>query len=54
MIQTGSEPLSLALPKGRLMDEVNNFFEQKGLGFSFENRKLVSYDKSGRDRKSVV
>lgn len=47
MIQTGSEPLSLALPKGRLMDEVNNFFEQKGLGFSFENRKLVSYDKSG-------
>lgn len=48
MIQTGSEPLSLALPKGRLMDEVNNFFEQKGLGFSFENRKLVSYDKSGR------
>ncbi len=47
MIQTGSEPLTLALPKGRLMDEVNNFFEQKGLGFSFENRKLVSYDKSG-------
>ncbi len=47
MIRDSSEPLSLALPKGRLMDEVNNFFEQKGLGFSFENRKLVSYDKSG-------
>ncbi len=47
MIQKSSEPLSLALPKGRLMEDVKNFFEQKGLDFSFDNRKLVSYDKSG-------
>lgn len=48
MIQTSSEPLSLALPKGRLMEDVSTFFKQKGLEFSFDNRKLVSYDKSGR------
>ncbi len=48
MIQTSSEPLSLALPKGRLMENVSDFFEQKGLSFSFDNRKLVSHDESGR------
>lgn len=42
------EPLSLALPKGRLMEDVSSFFEKKGLHFSFNSRKLVSYDKSGR------
>lgn len=47
MISDNSEPLSLALPKGRLMEDVSKFFEQKGLNFSFDNRKLVSYDKSG-------
>jgi ATP phosphoribosyltransferase len=39
--------LSLALPKGRLLDDISNFFEQKELSFSFEDRKLISYDKSG-------
>jgi len=47
MISDNSEPLSLALPKGRLMEDVSKFFEQKGLNFSFDNRKLISYDKSG-------
>lgn len=47
MIPKSSEPLSLALPKGRLMEDVSNFFEKKGLNFSFDDRKLVSYDKSG-------
>ena len=47
MILDSSEPLSLALPKGRLMEDVSKFFEKKGLNFSFDNRKLVSYDKSG-------
>lgn len=47
MIQKSSEPLSLALPKGRLMEDVKKFFKEKGLDFSFDNRKLVSYDKSG-------
>jgi len=46
MKQNNDEPLTLALPKGRLMEDVSNFFEQKGLDFSFDNRKLVSYDKS--------
>ena len=48
MIQTSLEPLSLALPKGRLMEDVSEFFKTKGLNFSFDNRKLVSYDESGR------
>ena len=47
MISDNSEPLSLALPKGRLMKDVSKFFEQKGLNFSFDDRKLISYDKSG-------
>ncbi len=47
MISNITEPLSLALPKGRLMEDVSSFFKQKGLDFSFDNRKLVSYDKSG-------
>ena len=47
MISDNSELLSLALPKGRLMEDVSKFFEQKGLNFSFDNRKLISYDKSG-------
>ncbi|MDA3940720.1 MAG: ATP phosphoribosyltransferase [Spirochaetia bacterium] len=47
MIQNNSTPLSLALPKGRLMEDVSKFFGQKGLSFSFDNRKLVSYDESG-------
>ena len=47
MKQNKNEPLTLALPKGRLLEDVSNFFEQKGLSFSFDNRKLVSYDESG-------
>jgi len=40
-------PLTLALPKGRLTDQVQEMFEAMGLGFSFENRKLVAQDKEG-------
>jgi len=47
MKQNNNKPLTLALPKGRLMEDVSNFFKQKGLDFSFDNRKLVSFDKSG-------
>jgi ATP phosphoribosyltransferase len=47
MIQENSASLSLALPKGRLMEDVSSFFKKKGLGFSFNNRKLVCYDESG-------
>lgn len=35
----------MALPKGRLTDQVQELFEKNGLGFSFENRKLVAYDR---------
>lgn len=42
-----SEPLTIALPKGRLFDQVQEYFSSKGLNFSFEKRKLVSYDEEG-------
>ncbi len=40
-------PLTLALPKGRLFEEVKKQFSLKGMGFSFDNRKLVAHDASG-------
>lgn len=42
-----SEPLTLALPKGRLFDNVQKHFASKGIEFSFENRKLTAYDSKG-------
>ncbi len=39
--------LTLALPKGRLFDEVRKIFKKKGMGFSFDNRKLIAVDSSG-------
>ncbi len=41
------EPLTIALPKGRLFEQVQEFFSAKGLNFQFEKRKLVSYDEEG-------
>ncbi len=41
------EPLTIALPKGRLFEQVQDFFSQKGLNFQFEKRKLVSFDDEG-------
>lgn len=40
-------PLSLALPKGRLFDEIGKRFAERGIGFTFEKRKLVARDESG-------
>jgi ATP phosphoribosyltransferase len=40
-------PLSLALPKGRLLDEIQQRFKERGMAFSFEKRKLVARDESG-------
>ncbi len=37
-------PLTLALPKGRLLPRVLELFETRGISLSFEDRKLVSYD----------
>ncbi|QEN06088.1 ATP phosphoribosyltransferase [Thiospirochaeta perfilievii] len=42
-----SEPLTLALPKGRLFDNVQKHFATKGIEFSFEKRKLTAYDSQG-------
>lgn len=42
-----SEPLTLALPKGRLFDNVKKHFATKGIEFSFEDRKLTAYDNQG-------
>lgn len=39
------EPLTIALPKGRLFDTVQKHFESKGIFFEVEKRKLVAYDK---------
>ncbi len=40
-------PLTLALPKGRLFEQVREDFAQRGLSFTFEKRKLVARDDSG-------
>ena len=42
-----SEPLTLALPKGRLFDNVQKHFASKGIEFTFEKRKLTAYDSKG-------
>ncbi|MCG8641363.1 MAG: ATP phosphoribosyltransferase [Desulfobacterales bacterium] len=39
--------LSIALPKGRLQKQVQEMFRERGIDFSFENRKLVSTDSTG-------
>ncbi len=44
---TSSAPLTIALPKGRLFEQVQEFFGQKGYHFKFEKRKLVAHDESG-------
>ena len=41
------EPLTLALPKGRLFDQVQEFFGLRGLKFGFNDRKLTALDESG-------
>jgi len=40
-------PLTLALPKGRLEEQVKEFFASKGMNFSFNDRKLVARDEQG-------
>jgi len=39
-----NSPLTLALPKGRLLLQVQEFFESRGIRFVVEDRKLVAYD----------
>lgn len=48
------EPLSIALPKGRLFEQVQEHFSQKGIAFNFEKRKLIAEDESGQFRFYLV
>jgi ATP phosphoribosyltransferase len=45
--QLADTPLTLALPKGRLFDQVREYFAQRGMVFTFEKRKLIAHDESG-------
>jgi ATP phosphoribosyltransferase len=40
-------PLTLALPKGRLFDQVQEHFAAKGFVFDFNDRKLTTLDSTG-------
>jgi len=42
-----SEPLTLAVPKGRLFDQVRGLFAAKGLKFDVDGRKLTALDDTG-------
>lgn len=42
------QPISIALPKGRLQEQVQQLFLSKGIHFSFENRKLVAGDEENQ------
>jgi len=48
------EPLTIALPKGRLFEQVQEYFENKGIRFKFEKRKLITEDKNGEYRFYLV
>ena len=41
-------PLTLALPKGRLQEQMLTLLEQSGIGISFDERKLTAVDEEGR------
>jgi len=43
-----SAPLTLALPKGRLTEQVLELMESVGLKIEFEKRKLVAHDADGK------
>lgn len=47
-------PLTIALPKGRLYENVKEYFSKTGLFFEFEKRKLVAEDETGSYRFYLV
>jgi ATP phosphoribosyltransferase len=47
-------PLTLALPKGRLQEQSEAFLTERGFSITFEKRKLVASDSSGRLRILLV
>lgn len=49
-----SEPLTLALPKGRLQEQSEAYLAEHGFRISFEKRKLVATDETGTVRIMLV
>lgn len=49
-----SEPLTLALPKGRLQEQSEAYLAERGYSITFERRKLVATDASGTIRIMLV
>lgn len=49
-----TEPLTLALPKGRLFDRIQEFFGTRGICFDVEDRKLVTADRDNLLRIFLV
>jgi ATP phosphoribosyltransferase len=49
-----SEPLTLALPKGRLQEQSEAFLAERGFRIAFEKRKLVATDETGTIRIMLV
>ena len=47
-------PLTIALPKGRLEEQVREHLASRGIRFEFTDRKLVADDESGRFRFLLV
>lgn len=41
-------PITIALPKGRLLDQVQELFTERGFPFSFKDRKLIASDPENR------
>jgi ATP phosphoribosyltransferase len=49
-----SEPLTLALPKGRLQEQSEAYLAARGFHIQFEKRKLVATDETGTIRIMLV
>jgi ATP phosphoribosyltransferase len=41
------ETLTIALPKGRILDRIRDYFGTKGINFNVDERKLVASDDAG-------
>ena len=46
--------LTIALPKGRLLSRLLAHFESRGIGLSFEDRKLIAEDEAGLFKAFLV
>ncbi len=49
-----SSPLTIALPKGRLLDNILERFQERGLQFRFKDRKLITESEDGSLRGFLV